>query len=245
MNSSRRFLQVALVVALAGVVVEGVVIYKLQGENRSPHESSEKTGKAGKLDLAGPLAKRNTELQALRVQVQDLLRLRHELRLLRAATNDLARLQEENRQLKQNNTNTTSPASSATIVVTSGDPEDFVPKQNWTFAGYATPEATLQSWMWSLREGDLEAFLETLTADDRSRFEAQLQQSNKPEEELSADLKRQAAGLNGFQILDEDSEADGSMVILARISGNDSTRHRFIFTRDGTEWKMTDAGVDQ
>ncbi len=250
MNSSRRTSRVVLLLALIGVIVEGGFILKLWQDNQSLRESNEKARRSGKPDLARQLAKRDAELQVLRVQVQDLLKLRHEARLLRAATNDLARLQEENRRLKQEGTNTMAASAPATIVVTTGDGEDFVAKEGWTFSGYATPEATLQSWLWSLREGDLDAFLETLTADDRARFEAQLQQSNKTEEELAADLKRQAENLTGFQILDQNSEADGSIVILARVSGGEPTgatptRHRFIFTRSGTEWKMTDAGVDQ
>ncbi|HWY77342.1 MAG TPA: hypothetical protein VN281_17100 [Verrucomicrobiae bacterium] len=245
MNSSRRFLQVALLLALVGVVAVGILLHTLQGENQALLENNEKARKGGKQDLASQLAKRNDELKVLRVQVQDLLRLRHELRLLRSATNDMARLQDENRRLKQVNTNAVPPTTPDAVVVATGDPEEFVARQNWTFSGYATPEATLQSWMWSLREGDLDAFLATLMPEDRARFESQLQQSNKSEEELSAELKRQGDGLNGFQILDEDSDADGTIVILARISGNDSARHRFIFTRNGTEWKMADAGVDQ
>jgi hypothetical protein len=248
MNSARRFIEVALLLILmAGVAVEGLLIQRLQVENRSLRETADKTRKGGKQDVAAQLARRNDELKVLRVQVQDLLRVRHELRLLRSATNDLARLQEENRRLKQANTNATAVTATMpdTVVVATDDPEAFVSRENWTFSGYATPEATLQSWIWSLREGDLNAFLATLMPDDRARFEAQLQQSDKSEEELSAALKQQGDGLNGFQILDEDLDADGTIVILARISGNDSSRHRFIFTRSGTEWKMADAGVDQ
>jgi hypothetical protein len=248
MNSSRRFFEVALLLALlVGVAVEGLLMQRLQFENRSLRDAADKTRKGGQQDLSSQLARRNDELKVLRVQVQDLLRVRHELRLLRSATNDLAKLQEENRRLKQatTDTNALSAAMPDTVVVATGDAEDFVARQNWTFSGYATPEATLQSWMWALREGDLGAFLDTLMPDDRARFEAQLQRSDRSEEEMSTALKQQGDGLSGFQILDEDSDADGTIVILARISGNESSRHRFIFTRNGTEWKMADAGVDQ
>ncbi len=236
---------------LAGVaIVEGVLIFNLSRQNQQLRDAADKARKSGKPELADKLAKRDAELQVLRVQVQELLKLRHEARALRAGTNEIARLQEENRRLKAASTNSPPESPAPTIVVTTGDAEEFIPKESWTFAGYATPEATLQSWMWSLREGDLNAFLESLGAEGYAKFQSQLQQSNKSEEDLSADLKRQAEGFAGFQILDQNPTADDSITLLVRMPAGDGSpgvniRHRFLFTRVGNEWKMSDAGVDQ
>src|SRR5207245_2241546 len=112
---------------------------------------------------------------------------------------------------------------------------------NWTFAGYATPEATLQSSMWALREGDMEAFLGSLTPDGRSKIEEQMQTGSKSQEELAAELKKSSEGLAGFKILDQGTVSDDSILLQVQVSGNGNVLHHFIFTRTGNEWKMSDA----
>jgi hypothetical protein len=243
MHSSSRLSRVVMLLAVVVAVAEGVFILKLRQEQVALRESGGKARGGGKSEAVEKITKRDAELQVLRVQAQDMLRLRFEVRLLRAATNDLARLQAELLRLQATSTNTPEPPP--TIVVAPGDGEDFLPKQGWTFAGYATPEATLQSWMWSLREGDLDAFLESLAPDGRAKFESQIQDTDKSEEDLAADLKRQSEGLTGFQILDQNAVTEDTMLLLVRMSGAESLRHRFLFTRTGNEWRMSDAGIDQ
>ncbi|MDB6110035.1 MAG: hypothetical protein JWR69_1785 [Pedosphaera sp.] len=237
MKSYSRLLRLTLLLAVGVAAVEGVLLFKLHRENEELRVSNEKTPKATKPELADKLAKREAELQVLRVQVQDLLRLRHEVRQLRANTNELSRLLEESRQSKPTSTNA-SPAPTTTAAT--GDEEDYISKDHWTFAGYATPEATLQSSMWALREGDLEAFLDSLTLDGRAKIEEQMQTGNKSPIELAADLKKSSDALTGFKILDQGTPSHDSIVLQVQMSTTGSAVHRFIFTRVGNEWKMSD-----
>src|SRR4051812_2548492 len=198
MKSYSRISLIFLLLATAVAIVEGVTLFKLYRENEELRGSNEKMRKATKPDLADKLAKHDAELQVLRVQVQDLLKLRQEVRQLRAGTNELGRLLEESRHAKEAGTN--APPAPA-IIITAGGEEDYIPKENWTFAGYATPEATLQSSMWALREGDMEAFVGSLTPDGRSKIEEQTQTGSKSQEELAAELKKSSEGITGFKIL--------------------------------------------
>ena len=239
MKSNSRVARIGLLLVISVAIAECVLIFKLASDNATMRASLDKYNKQGGSDVMQKLAKRDAELQVLRVQVQDLLKLRREARLLRAGSNDMNRLSEENRLLRDAVTNGTGP----TIVVAADG--DFVARDNWTFAGYATPEATLQSWMWSLREGDADAFLESLAPDGQARFAGRMQQEGKTQDEVIADLRRESENLSGFQILDENPTDDGSIETLVQMSssGSEKTRHRFVFTRTGNEWKMSDAGV--
>jgi hypothetical protein len=237
MKSYSRISLISLLLATTVAIVEGVALFKLYRENTELRENNEKTRKGTRPELADKLAKRDAELQVLRVQVQDLLKLRQEVRQLRAGTNELSQMLEESRHVKEATTN--APLAPATTI-TAGNEEDYIAKENWTFAGYATPEATLQSSMWALREGDLDAFLGSLTSDGRAKIAEQMQTGNKSQEELATDLKRSSEGLTGFKILDQGTVSDDSIMLQVQMSGGGNALHHFIFTRTGNEWKMSD-----
>jgi hypothetical protein len=242
MKSTGRKVLIGMLAVSAGIsVLEGLALWTARRENGELRAGLERAGK-GRKGESDKTAKREAELQVLRVQVQDLLKLRNEARQLRALTNETARLQEENRLLKEGKTN----GAPVAVVIPTTDPEEaVVSRENWTFAGYATPEATLQSSFWALREGDLDAYLEAMTAENRMSVDAQIQNEEKTPEELAAEIKRSGASVEGFQILEQTAVTEESIMLRVQMSGGGNAVHHFMFTRVGNEWKMSDAGVEQ
>ena len=84
-------------------------------------------------------------------QLKELLRLRGEVGVLRQQSKELETLREENRQARtalesSPKPQSTSPAGGAATA-------DYWPRDSWTFAGYASPDAALQSFVWAASKG--------------------------------------------------------------------------------------------
>jgi hypothetical protein len=235
MNSNGRRRLTTLLVVLT--LIEAAAIFKLSRENGDLRTASEQARKSAASGLADKLAKRDAELQVLRIQVQELLKLRNELRQLRARSNEPARLQEENR-LKAGPTNPI-PA------VPAANEEARLAREAWTFAGYATPEATLESSMWALRDGDLDAYIASLAPTQLALLDQQMQQENKTQEELVADLRKASEGLTGYRILEQNSPSDDTVVLRVQLNGSPDAIHQFLLIRTGSEWKMNGTGTDE
>jgi hypothetical protein len=117
--------------------------------------------------LANLVARANSS-QALAIdQPSEILRLRGEVGVLRQQKSEAERVQEENRQLRAGLTN----AQDAQATKPATPFSTPVPKESWAFAGYATPEAAMQTmvWAWSNRDG--ETVLASSTPEGRKKFE--------------------------------------------------------------------------
>ncbi|MDB6055332.1 MAG: hypothetical protein JWN25_2855, partial [Verrucomicrobiales bacterium] len=71
-------------------------------------------------------------------------------------------------------------------------------KSGFTFAGYATPEATLHSLLWAASTGDVEKLLACCTPDQVKRFKAKL--AGKTEAEVAASLKQISTSMADFKL---------------------------------------------
>jgi hypothetical protein len=167
-------------------------------------------------------------------QLRDLLRLRSEVGLLRQQTNVLAKLQEEIYRLRTGSTNrnpqTTRPLADAAS-------QNVFPKESWTFAGYATPEAALESAVWAMSQGDTKTFLASFSPDEQKRF-VEKEWADKSESEVRADGKEQFSKVRGFQILDRKNVDDAQIDMAVYISGMTKEVATFRVQRIGGEWKL-------
>ena len=117
--------------------------------------------------LANLVARANSS-QALAIdQPSEILRLRGEVGVLRQQKSEAERVQEENRRLRAGLTNAQDAHATKPVTPFSTP----VPKESWAFAGYATPEAAMQTmvWAWSNRDG--ETVLASSTPEGRKKFE--------------------------------------------------------------------------
>jgi hypothetical protein len=168
-------------------------------------------------------------------QSSELLRLRGEVGMLRGQTNDLLKLLAGNRQAKGD---LASGKHQGEPSLTAGD---LVPVKSLGFAGYATPEATFQSIISSLAQGDTK-FVESFTPERREKEEKD--RAGKSEAELAKVSAHFAA--SNVRILDSElfgDEAELLVYVSAEVGDDekpqkDTEMVALSMKRIAGEWKI-------
>ena len=108
------------------------------------------------------------------------------------------------------------------------------------FAGYATPEACIQSLLWAGSRGDFKALLAGCTPEQGKRFEDKM--AGKSDEEIAREAKAWANALKGYQITGKDviSENEVHLHIHATPSaeGLRSGKVIVVMEKIGNDWKQ-------
>ncbi len=110
----------------------------------------------------------------------------------------------------------------------------------YSFAGYATPEATIRSSLWAGSRGDFTTFLEGCTPEQVERFRKKM--AGKSEDEIRRATVSWATALAGYRITQ--SEAIGDDEVHLHIRAKPSTdglrtgQVVVIMKRIGTDWKQ-------
>lgn len=166
----------------------------------------------------------------------ELLRLRNQAAQLKQVTNELQKLRAQVQQLQAANQQlAAAPAASAVA-----DPNAAaaatgpVPREAWSFAGYGTPEATLQSALFAMSQGDYQTFLGSMTPEEATRMQRSFE--GKSPEQISEEGRREMARITSFQIMKrEDLAAD--RVVLHVYGGGEDRLQRVHLQKVGDEWK--------
>ncbi|HSH94187.1 MAG TPA: hypothetical protein VK968_08585 [Roseimicrobium sp.] len=74
------------------------------------------------------------------------------------------------------------------------------PRDSWQFAGYATPENALVSAIWAMREGDPQAYFDSLSKEEQIRMAKAWE--GKSEQEIAAKHQADVAAISGMRIMD-------------------------------------------
>jgi hypothetical protein len=155
------------------------------------------------------LALENEELPKLRagsnsdqtgVASTDLLRLRNEARQLRAQLPELGRLRAENGRLAAE------ISSGIAAPQKLSEMEGFVAKESWSNAGFDTPEATVQTFFWAIREGDLARIAECMPAKDRQYLLRLTEEGHEQEREKTLSEFQGLTQASGFRIVNRAEE---------------------------------------
>jgi hypothetical protein len=155
----------------------------------------------------------------------ELLQLRNEVNRLNRRKLELAGAPAENDRLKQQLVASRTNAAR-------GLPPGYIHKSRARMVGYATPEDTLQTFLWAMQNRNLTNVLETLTPEAVAQFNKPFAHS--PPERIFEDSE----ALIGLGVLEREPLPDGSMRLkLQVIPGIPpiSTTLRLI----GDEWKMS------
>ena len=204
---------------------------RLRIENENLAAQQEKL--TSERDTALSSANKSTEeLDRLRKEKIELLRLRGEVGILRAQTLELEKLRKAVANL-----DTTNTQNSAAVTAAVG-----FPKATWTFAGSATPETACQSSFWALSTGDTNALLNLMTPEDK------LEAQNKWDS-FSMGLSNAPAVFNdtkGFSILGKQVISDNEVVLDVRLDGNiTNSFQKTTVKRYGSEWKVLTTKVHE
>jgi len=166
----------------------------------------------------------------------ELLRLRNEVRQLREGAKELEKLRAEMAAAKAENSRLRTTQAQGGVTGTNGP--GFLARESWTFAGYSTPEAALQSWLYSTANGDLANSLASLVPEQQP----ELKEGNETltPEKFALNAKKGAERLAGFEIVGRESPSADDVVLVVRVHDvNGHSRARPIqFKRIGAEWKL-------
>jgi RNA polymerase sigma factor (sigma-70 family) len=178
--------------------------------------------------LAGLLAE-NAQLES-NSNATELLKLRGEVGVLRQQNAELG----EQAQALRNAGSQSSPTFST----------NFMSRASWGFAGYATPDAAVQSMLWAKSVGDVQTFLASVTPDiTNAMLKSYLKQNS--DAARSQFLIDQSQNWSGLQILNEIPLADDEVMVQARLqvqaNGKPQQGDMMLVLKEiNGEWKYVD-----
>jgi RNA polymerase sigma factor (sigma-70 family) len=129
-------------------------------------------------------------------------------------------------------------AGTATLTVQRA--KNKLESRGFSFAGYATPEASVQSMLWAGSRGDFNGFLAACTPGQVKQLEGKM--AGKSDEEMSREAKAWANALKGYQITQKEviSENEVHLHIHAPPSAEGLHNGKVILVMEkiGDEWKQ-------
>lgn len=140
---------------------------------RSANETLRQQSAATATLVAQPSQASNNEIDALQEANRDLPKLRNEVRKLREEKREFEKLRAENERLAAS-----LKAGPKTAAPRMSEAEGFVLREKWTHAGFATPEATVQTFFWASATKDFKSLVECMSGRERERFEKELRESS-------------------------------------------------------------------
>jgi hypothetical protein len=234
-------LLIAVIIAAlaAAVVTQTLRVSRLSAENETLRRELQ-AAQAQASETSNRPAQANVPA-ASEEDRSELLRLRNQAAQLKQATNELQKLRTQVQQLQVASQQApTAPAANPNSPGVAGP----VPRESWAFAGYATPEATLQSAIFAMSQGDYQTFLTAMTPEEAAR----MQQSSrgKTPEQVAEEGRRETARIKSFQVLGREELAPDRVMLQVYADGGDNKVQRVMMQKVGDEWKWAGkAGATQ
>ncbi len=206
---------------------------KLQAENealRAEVEALRARASTPEADAA-----REAELKRLQGNVQDAARLRGEVTQLRTTAKDADKLRAENQQLKSENQKLRGATVAAEPAAAPAPTPGSFPRETWSQAGYASPEAALVSAIYSMQQGNPRQYFDSLTPEEQLRMAKVWE--NKSPEEIAAKHVSDTSRITGLKITQtQPVSADESLmtVFIEGVNREEVVRMK----RVGNDWKF-------
>jgi hypothetical protein len=230
----KRVLKIAVGIlcaaALTAVLLRQTVLSNARSENQALQSASQEAQRLAvqNADMER-LRAENREIEALRAETRDIHKLRNEVRQLREQAKGLAQVQSENQRLKGmmgSRTNTTPPVATSQPLTT---------LDQVAYLGLETPEATLQSFLWAVRQENVQAFRNCLTPERQKEIESQ------SEEEIRAKMKEMKSQFKGFQIAAKKEISTDEVQLGLQVSvenQQEQPKTALTFKRIDYQWKL-------
>jgi hypothetical protein len=121
------------------------------------------------------------------------------------------------------------------------------PRVSWTFSGYATPKAAVQSLLWAMSEADAKTLLQSYTLDAR-QLKNRHEWNEKSDTEIAEAAKESLKGITGFRIDGQGyNPAEGNTVdFMLTVEDEKPEGPRIMSLRVkkiGSEWKCDGGGI--
>lgn len=173
----------------------------------------------------------HTQSDRLRDQNTELMRLRNVVTQLNAGSEEAKALSLENQRLK------------SALAEASGDPGEKPPRSGasqfprdaWSFAGYGSPESTLVSTIWAMKEGNPQTYLDSLTPQEQER--TALVWQNKAANEIVEKHKNDVSSIAGLRVLERQDLSPTEVVMNVYLEGPGRVE-KIRMNQVGQDWKF-------
>ena len=182
--------------------------------------------------LSNIVAQANTPLSE--VQLAELASLREQVDALHRQTNQLQYLRGEITRLRTALSSVRNSVASNSVADV--PPEDIYPREEWKFAGYDTPEDTIQSLAWAISEGDQDSYMNGMTPELQDQM-----QSDFADSDFSDEGPMQMSDTTGFRILDREIISDNEVIYTLHMDGEED-EIPILLQKVGDEWKISGEG---
>jgi RNA polymerase sigma factor (sigma-70 family) len=109
----------------------------------------------------------------------------------------------------------------------------------FTFAGYATPEDSIESMMWAASTGDLEKLSSVLTSEEMARFRGKM--AGRSDDELRRGIVDWANAMIGYKVTQKEVISDDEVHLHIHATPSVDALHSgkvvIVMRKIGTEWK--------
>ena len=177
------------------------------------------------------------ELKVAQANGAELIRLRGEVAQLRSTAREAEAVRAENQRLRseQEARRTASNVTTGSSADTPAPARDHFPRESWSFAGYASPEASLMSAIWAMKEGNPKSYLESLSPEEQARLTKAWE--NKSETEVAAKHQEDVLPIAGVRILERQSVGADEVVMNVYLDGL-GRMEKVSMKRFGNDWKF-------
>jgi hypothetical protein len=175
----------------------------------------------------------NPEIEALTEATRELPKLRNEVRQWRQQKPELERLRNENGRLA-------AQIASATNRPKLAQMEGYVAKEKWAQAGFATPEATVQSFFWAIANQDVSYMVQCMAPKMRAQYDRQF--AGKSLEEQQKELAQgmaALAGMGGYRIAETEQVSENKVVVGIEAAAGGHVMKMPIERIEG-QWKLNE-----
>lgn len=229
-----KIIAVCLLAAAVGAAwVQRNSIAALREKNVELRQQAAKAERAARENRGAPQHIDDQEVQSLVEATKELPKLRNEVRQLRQQKPEIDRLRSENGQLA-------AQISSGANRPKLAQMEGYVAKEQWAQAGFATPEATIQSFFWAIANQDPAYIVQCMAPKMQREYERQFA-GKSPEEQKQAlgEGMGPLSRMGGYRIAETEHVSDSKVIIGVEAAAGGHVL-KIPLERIGNEWKLNE-----
>lgn len=174
------------------------------------------------------------EIDALQEANRELPKLRNEVRRLRDEKREFETLQAENERLAA-----ALKGAPKMVAPHMSEAQGFVLREKWAHAGFATPEATIQTFFWAIAQRDVKTWAECMSGSNREKIEQQLRESGDGMRKQFEREFAELAQIQGFRIAERKQIAEDKVELGLQAAAGGRLMPMPLRRLNG-EWKLAD-----
>ena len=221
----------ALIVLIAALAWNEKTLGVLRGDHDRLRADSQEANRLRGENQALAAARPSDPSRLSLADKRELMRLRNEVGRLRASHSESARLLAENARLQAAlEAAKERPAQQA-------DARGFLGREQWSNAGFGSPEATVQTFFWAIRDENLEEMVKCFLPEEAAELARQIDPTNpQRRKEMVASLGN-LARLRGLRVADRAPAEEGKVVLGIQAVNGGEIMHIRLKQAEGA-WKL-------